>query len=163
MAPKVVTSNYKKVKKNKKVDGNISPIPKFSYKSAVIIVLSAALSCFFLPNMIAGFGVDTRITTLIGNAVIISFAVCYCRYFIRFCRRGRVYECRCHPEIYFGTAYFLYGTLDYSGFYIFFYRKNERECFTDAGMGIRIGLSFVCRSCFYGHVFRLLADPVTDY
>lgn len=82
MAPKVVTSNYKKVKKNKKVDGNISPIPKFSYKSAVIIVLSAALSCFFLPNMIAGFGVDTRITTLIGNAVIISFAVCYCRYFI---------------------------------------------------------------------------------
>ena len=42
MAPKVVTSNYKKVKKNKKVDGNISPIPKFSYKSAVIIVLSAA-------------------------------------------------------------------------------------------------------------------------
>ena len=28
---------------------------------------------------------------------------------------------------------------------------------------IRIGLSFVCRSCFYGHVFRLLADPVTDY
>ena len=82
MAPKVVTSNYKKVKKNKKVDGNISRIPKFSYKSAVIIVLSAALSCFFLPNMIAGFGVDTRITTLIGNAVIISFAVCYCRYFI---------------------------------------------------------------------------------
>ena len=64
---------------------------------------------------------------------------------------------------YIGTAYFLYGTLDYSGFYIFFYRKNERECFTDAGMGIRIGLSFVCRSCFYGHVFRLLADPVTDY
>lgn len=39
---------------------------------------------------------------------------------------------------------------------------KRRECFTVLG-GLRIGLSFVCRSCFYGHVFRLLADPVTDY
>ena len=31
-------------------------------------------------------------------------------------------------------------------------------------LGWALGLaSFVCRSCFYGHVFRLLADPVTDY
>lgn len=40
---------------------------------------------------------------------------------------------------------------------------KERNGSRMLGMGIRIGLSFVCRSCFYGHVFRLLADPVTDY
>ena len=26
-----------------------------------------------------------------------------------------------------------------------------------------LGWALGCRSCFYGHVFRLLADPVTDY
>lgn len=81
MATKVVTPNYKKVKRIKKEE-NTFQIPKFGYKSAFIIVISAAISCFFLPNMFAIFGVDTKITTMIGNAVIISFAVCYCHYFI---------------------------------------------------------------------------------
>ncbi len=82
MATKVVTPNYKKVKRVKKEEVHTSPIPKFSYKSAFIIVMSAVLSCLFFPNMLAIFGVDTRITTMIGSAVIISFAVCYCHYFI---------------------------------------------------------------------------------
>ena len=55
MATKVVTPNYKKVKRIKKVDVDTSPIPKFSYKSAFIIVISAAFSCFFPPKHACNF------------------------------------------------------------------------------------------------------------
>ena len=82
MATRVATPNYKKVKRVKTINIEPSIIPKFGYKSAFIIVITTALSCFFLPNMFAILGVDTRITTLIANAILISLAVCYCHYYI---------------------------------------------------------------------------------
>lgn len=82
MATKVVTPNMKKVKRFKEEPDVSSVIPKFGYKSAFIIALTAALSCFFLPNMLSILGLDTRITTLISNAIFISLAVCYCHFFI---------------------------------------------------------------------------------
>ena len=76
MARRVATYN-KKNKKQKK-----GTIPTFGYKSAIIIVLVAALSTFFLPNMVAMLGGDSKITTLLASALFISLAVAYCQCYI---------------------------------------------------------------------------------
>lgn len=83
MATKVATPNMKKVKRGKiQAKEMRSSIPNFGFKSAFVIVLTAAFSSFFLPNMLAIFGIDTRITTLLANSILISLAVCYCQFFI---------------------------------------------------------------------------------
>ena len=47
MTSKVLNSNIKKRKKQVKLEQ--SKIPSFGFKSALVIVLTAALSSFFLP------------------------------------------------------------------------------------------------------------------
>ena len=83
MATKVVTANMKN-KKNIK-EGNGVIIPKFGFKSALIIVLVAALTTFFLPNTVAMMGGSTKLATLISSSVFISLAVAYCQCFIETC------------------------------------------------------------------------------
>ncbi len=83
MATKVITPNIKKVKNQKNIkEENKVIIPKFGFKSALIIVLVAALSAFFLPNAVAVMGGDTKLTTLISSSIFISLAVAYCQCFI---------------------------------------------------------------------------------
>lgn len=83
MATKVATPNMKKVKHQKIIkEENEVAIPKFGFKSALIIVLVAALSAFFLPNAVAMMGGNTKLTTLISSSVFISLAVAYCQCFI---------------------------------------------------------------------------------
>lgn len=55
MATKVVTPNYKKVKRIKKVDVDTSPIPKFSYKSAFYHCHKCCVLLLFPPKHACNF------------------------------------------------------------------------------------------------------------
>lgn len=58
------------------------PIPKFGFKSALIIAGSALLSSIFLPFLLSFTHIDIRLISLLSNAFIISLAVCYCHFYI---------------------------------------------------------------------------------
>lgn len=115
MATNTAKYNYKKVRKAKTTK-EISPIPKFSFKSAVIIALTALITTLFLPNMLAMLGIDTRLSTLVLNAIFISMAVCYCQYFIETNKRFN------SPiiKVYLGLA-FTIGVISYFWLYIGLY------------------------------------------
>lgn len=115
MATNTVKYNYKKVRKAKETKAT-SPIPKFGFKSAIIIALTALMTNLFLPNMIAMLGIDTRLTTVILNAVFISMAVCYCQYFVETNKRFK------SPiiKVYLGLA-FTIGVISYFWLYIGLY------------------------------------------
>lgn len=59
-----------------------NPIPRFSFKSAIIIVLTAVFTSILIPSLLSTVGIDTRLSALILNSLFISMAVCYCQYFI---------------------------------------------------------------------------------
>lgn len=115
MATNTAKYNYKKVKKAKQTK-NTSPIPRFGFKSAIIIALTALITTLFLPNMFAVIGIDTRLSTLILNAIFISMAVCYCQYFIETNKRFN------SPiiKVYLGLALTI-GVISYFWLYIGLY------------------------------------------
>lgn len=115
MATNTVKYNYKKVRRPKDTKVQ-SPIPKFGFKSAFIIALTALLTNLFLPNMIALLGVDSRLTTVVCNAIGISMAVCYCQYFVETNKGFK----SAIIKVYLGLA-FTIGVISYFWLYIGLY------------------------------------------
>lgn len=115
MATNTAKYNYKKVKRAKETKAP-SPIPRFGFKSALIIAVTALLTNLFLPNMIAMLGIDSRLTTVLLNAIFISMAVCYCQYFVETNKRFK------SPiiKVYAGLT-FTIGVISYFWLYIGLY------------------------------------------
>ena len=72
--------NYKKVRKEKSKETSL--IPKFGFKSAIIIALTALLSGIFIPFALSSIGLDVRVVAVIANAIMIPAAVCISQYYI---------------------------------------------------------------------------------
>lgn len=73
-------SNVKRdIEKTQKTDYNI---PTISFKSGLLLMISAAIGTILVPYLFSMFGVDYRLGVIIGNVVITAFAVSYTRYFI---------------------------------------------------------------------------------
>lgn len=116
MATKTVKYDYRKVRRTMDYKKEVSPIPKFGFKSAIIIALTALLTSLFFPNMFALWGLDSRLVTLLGNAIFISMAVCYCQYFVETTRRFKSNI----VKVYLGLAFSI-GVISYFWLYIGLY------------------------------------------
>lgn len=57
-------------------------IPRFSFKSSLLILLSAVVGSVLIPYVAYEAGVDYRIFAVIANAILISATLTYTRYFI---------------------------------------------------------------------------------
>lgn len=66
-------------------------IPTFGVKSSLALILAGALSTVFIPLLFSLIGIDKRISIVIGNTVILGFALAYTRFFIEskrgFCKQ----------------------------------------------------------------------------
>lgn len=81
-------SNVKRdIEKTQSTDYNI---PTISFKSGLILMISAAIATIVVPYLLNMIGVDYRIAVILGNVIITAFAVSYTRYFVEtkrgFCR-----------------------------------------------------------------------------
>lgn len=69
----------KEIEKTQKTDYNI---PTISFKSGMILMVSAAIATLVFPYLLSLVGVDFGLGAIIGNVLITSFAVAYTRYFV---------------------------------------------------------------------------------
>lgn len=116
MATRTAKYEYQKVRRPMDYKKEASPIPKFGFKSAFIIALTALLTNLFLPNMFAFLGVDPKLVTLLANAIFISMAVCYCQYFVESTKRFKSNIIK----VYIGLA-FTIGVISYFWLYVGLY------------------------------------------
>ena len=73
-------SNIKRdIEKTQKTDYNI---PTISFKSGIILMVSAAIGTILVPYLLNMLGMDYRLGAIIGNVIITAFAVSYTRYFV---------------------------------------------------------------------------------
>ncbi|MGO1041925.1 hypothetical protein ACTPEO_04250 [Clostridioides difficile] len=80
--------NTKKyIEKNQKTDYKI---PTISFKSGLILMVSALVGTIVFPFFLSMFGINYKLGVVIGNTIITSFAVAYTRYFIE-TKRGFSY------------------------------------------------------------------------
>lgn len=57
-------------------------IPTFGFKSAFILVLAGTLSTWVMPLLLSLVNIDTRVSIVLGNGIILGGALAYCRYYI---------------------------------------------------------------------------------
>lgn len=76
---KTTTIEEKLPFKAKKTDHNI---PIFGVKSALVIMLFAALGSYVTPLVLSHIGVPFAVGVIIGNTLITPFGICYSRFFI---------------------------------------------------------------------------------
>lgn len=57
-------------------------IPSFSYKSALLILLSAVLGCFLIPYIFQQFNVNWKGLFVLTSSIIPAYTTAYCLYFI---------------------------------------------------------------------------------
>lgn len=81
MAGKTKAYNYKKGRHHNN-ESPRSPLPKFGFRSSLIIVLTAAMSSLVIPYAMGNLGISSSAVTVVANALMISLAVCYSQYFI---------------------------------------------------------------------------------
>ncbi|MGG7178176.1 hypothetical protein ACQPU1_11305 [Clostridium paraputrificum] len=81
----------KVINKKKLVAKTDYDIPMFSVKSAMIIILAGTISSLFVPFILGFIGIDRNISIVIGNALILGFALSYTRFFVEtkrgFCKK----------------------------------------------------------------------------
>lgn len=60
----------------------MTTLQRFSFKSALIILLAAAFGGIFLPLMAQSVGINSRIVNVLGLSISISFATAFTRCFL---------------------------------------------------------------------------------
>lgn len=80
-------------------------IPRFGIKSSLVLILSGIMSTLILPFLLSLVGIDKNISIVIGNTIILGFALAYCRFFIE-TKRG---ICKKFWQTYigFGSAFLI--------------------------------------------------------
>lgn len=80
-----------KVINNKLVTKTDYDIPRFGAKSALVLILASTLSSVFVPFLLSFLGIDRNISIVIGNTIILGFALPYTRFFVEtkrgFCKK----------------------------------------------------------------------------
>ncbi len=81
-------SNIKQYNLQNKTDYDI---PKFSFKSSLIILLGAIGGTVIFPYILSLIGIDNRMGVVIGNTLLLGFVLSYVRFFIEtkrgFCKK----------------------------------------------------------------------------
>ena len=66
-------------------------IPRFSFKSALALIIGGTISTILVPYLLTFIGVDFGTGVIIGNTFILGFVLAYSRFFIEtkqgFCKK----------------------------------------------------------------------------
>lgn len=67
---------------NKKNVKEINTIPRFSYKSSIIILITIFIAIYMIPMICEGIGIDFKLPTIIFGGIISGLVISYTRFFI---------------------------------------------------------------------------------